>query len=686
MKLSSLFLLLIVLSSSLAHSQNPRPLLYQPLSPTSAQPGSAGFTLTVNGTGFVSGSVVNWNGSARTTTFVSASQVEATITAADLATPRTIMVTVVNPAPGGGVSNAVLLPITYPFTTVAALQNDFPVNTLEMNSVVIADFNGDGILDLAFANPCGDTYPCPNNGVVAVLLGNGDGTFQAPLTTPAGAVTFGLVLADFNGDGKPDLAVINGCGTNGWNCGSLDGNVTIFLGKGDGTFTIGNSYTLGIFPDQGVTADFNGDGKLDLAIVNSNDDTVSILLGNGDGTFAAPVPYPCVASPAGIVAGDFNRDGKVDLAITNTPYPTGPNALNILLGNGDGTFQAPLGSEPGENFMTAAVADLDHDGNLDLVIPAVSDNEVKIFLGRGDGTFQPPISYGSNTYPSQVVITDYNGDGNLDLVVASDNSSSIGILLGNGGLAFQIPVSLPTDFRPIVLALGDFNSDGRIDIATANENSVTTTVLMQQTVFLSTNKMSFPTTLVGASAASQTVTITNDGNAALDISSVTTSGSNSGDFLVNNQCGSSLARGASCNISVTFKPTGINSRTASLVITDSGPGSPQTVALQGNGTFIQASPAGLRFGTVSVGQTGGPLNATLTNTGSAKANITSFTIGGNNSSDFSQTNTCGSSIAAGASCTVSVTFAPRNAGQMKAAVEVRTQEGPALINLVGTGK
>ncbi len=686
MKLVPLFVLSFLLSSSLAQSQNPRPLLYQPLSPSSAQPGDAGFTLTVNGTGFVAGAVVNWNGSPRATTVVNASQVQATITSADVAIPRTIMVSVVNPAPGGGQSNTVLLPITFPFTTVAALQTDFPSNTLEMNSVVIADFNGDGILDLAFANPCGDTYPCPNNGSVAVLLGNGDGSFQAPLTTPAGAVTYGLVTADFDGDGKPDLAVINACGTNGWNCGSLNGNVTIFLGKGNGTFTVGNSYTLGIFPDQGITADFNGDGKLDLAVVNANADTVSILLGNGDGTFAAPVSYPCLANPAGIVAGDFNRDGKLDLAITNSPFSTGENALNILLGNGDGTFQAPLGSEPGENFMSPAVADFNGDGILDLAVPGVEDNEVKIFLGRGDGTFQSPVSFPSEQFPSQVAVTDFNGDGNLDLIIASDNTSTVGVLLGNGGVSFQAPVSLATDFRPIVLALGDFNSDGRVDIATANENSISTSVLLQATVFLSTAKMIFPITLVGASASPKSVTVTNEGNAALNISSVLTSGSNAGDFLPSSQCGSSLAVGASCNIPVTFKPTGTQSRSTSLLITDSGAGSPQTVALQGNGTFIQATPLGLRFGLVSVGQTGGPLTATLTNTGTSKASIKSISIAGTNAGDFAESNTCGSSIAAGTSCSVSVTFKPTAKGQRKAAVEVSTQNGPALINLVGTGK
>jgi hypothetical protein len=151
MKFLPLFALLILLCSSVAQSQNPRPLLYQPLSPSSAQPGAAGFTLTVKGTGFVSGAVVDWKGSPRTTTFVSTSEVQATITAADIATPGTIMVNVVNPAPGGGPSNPVLFPITFPFTTVSAIPTDYSSNSEEMNSVVIADFNGDGILDIALA-------------------------------------------------------------------------------------------------------------------------------------------------------------------------------------------------------------------------------------------------------------------------------------------------------------------------------------------------------------------------------------------------------------------------------------------------------------------------------------------------------------------------------------------------------
>ena len=565
MKFLPLWVALFLLSSSFVQAQNPRPLLYQPLSPSSAQPGALGFTLTVNGTGFVTGAVVNWNGSARATTLVNASQLQATITAADVATPRTITVSVANPAPGGGVSNLVLFPITFPFTAVSALQTDYLTDSDEMNSVVIADFNGDGILDLALANPCGPTYPCPNNGTVAVLLGNGDGTFQTALTTPAGAVTYGLVGADFNGDGKADLAVINGCGTNGWNCGSLPGNVTIFLGNGNGTFTVGSSYTLGIFPFQGVTADFNRDGKLDLAVVNANEDTVSVLLGNGDGTFAAPVFYACGLSPSGIATADFNQDGKLDLVITDSPYPTGEHALNILLGNGDGTFQPDLGSAPGESFMAPAVADFNGDGILDLAIPAVVDNEVKIFLGRGDGTFQNSLSLASQISPSQVAVTDFNGDGNLDLVVASQNASNVDVFLGNGGVSFQSPVLLSTDFRPIVLALGDFNGDGRIDVATANENSNAATVLLQATVAVSTTKLLFPIVLVGAASVPKIVTITNDGNAPLKFASIVTSGPDAGDFLPNSQCASSLAVGASCNISVTFKPTNTNSRMASLL-------------------------------------------------------------------------------------------------------------------------
>jgi hypothetical protein len=240
---------LMLVSSADADAANPVPYVYQPLVPDAAAPGGPGFTLTVNGTGFVSGSVVNWNDSARATHFVSQGQLTATILATDIAKAGTASVNVVNPGPGGGTSAVVFFPITVPTSSV-------PLARTELDSaggniqVVTADFNGDGKLDLATAGYYDST--------VRIFLGNGDGTFRIGPTYSA-CEAHALATGDFNGDGIVDLAVgARGCG-----------QVTILLGNGDGTFREGRSFdtggSAGLAPYSIAVGDFNSDGKLDLA-------------------------------------------------------------------------------------------------------------------------------------------------------------------------------------------------------------------------------------------------------------------------------------------------------------------------------------------------------------------------------------------------------------------------------------
>jgi len=327
--LAASFFLLV---TATAHAQtNPVPFVNQPLVPAAAVPGGPAFTLTVNGTGFVPGSVVNWDGSARATNFVSVGKLTATILASDIATAATASVTVFNPAPGVGTSNVAFFQVTNSTPSVSLMRFDSSLpTTAGASSVVADDFNKDSHIDLA--------VPIVLAGIgnaIAILLGHGDGTFSEhdsslpPCGTVSGCGITSLAAGDFNGDGNLDLAVTQ----------AGDNTVTVLLGTGSGDFRVAAQYVVGNDPVSVAVGDFNGDGKLDLAVATAVSGAVDILLGNGDGTFQPPVGYgargPFGAGPFDVAVGDFNADGKLDLVVAIPADST----VSILLGNGDGTFQ-----------------------------------------------------------------------------------------------------------------------------------------------------------------------------------------------------------------------------------------------------------------------------------------------------------------------------------------------------------
>ena len=277
--------------NSMAWAQNPVPLINQPLVPGAAAPGGTGFTLTVNGTGFVTDSVVHWNGAARSTHYVDQGRLTATIPATDIAKAGTASVAVVSPEPGGGTSGTVFFPIHAPTPSVSLARTDFSPTGVWNIYVVTADFNGDGKLDLAVTEFI--------SGQVQILLGKGDGTFQFFQTYPA-CSAHGLASGDFNGDGILDLAVADaGCG-----------QVSILLGNFDGTFTEGGSFSTGggatFAPYSVAVGDFNSDGKLDLATANEFINKASVLLGNGDGTFQSHVDYDTGVDSRQVATGDLS--------------------------------------------------------------------------------------------------------------------------------------------------------------------------------------------------------------------------------------------------------------------------------------------------------------------------------------------------------------------------------------------
>jgi hypothetical protein len=329
----------------------------------------------------------------------------------------------------------------------------FP-DVIAVDGFAEADVNGDGKPDLVML-----WLMDSGTSKIAVFLGNGDGTFQAPIVTDPGVRLGGALVGDVNGDGKPDVVAF----------GSGSPSLFVFLGNGNGTFTaLAPNASIPYFQ---LMADFNGDGKLDLAWVN--DGSVYVYLGNGDGTFQAPVVsnvLPTDGSESLSAEGDFNGDGKLDVVVSISDI----QISEVLLGNGDGTFQSPSPSIAA--YGAAAVGDVNGDGKLDLVVNGTIGIDSQgcfdqVFLGNGDGTFTPGGSYSTASSASaSPVLADFAGNGKLDAAVEGQavstvyNASpeSVFVLVGNGDGTFQ---GMPQLTNPAA-AVADFNGDGKPDVAT----------------------------------------------------------------------------------------------------------------------------------------------------------------------------------------------------------------------------
>ncbi|HEY6273749.1 MAG TPA: FG-GAP-like repeat-containing protein [Terriglobales bacterium] len=667
----TVLLWLVALTVASANTVNPVPLLNQPLVPDVAVPGGTSFTLTIAGTGFVSGSVVNWNGAPLSTEFVSSERLSATVPASDIGVSGTATVTVVNPGPGGGSSNVVTLETSPATSSVFFSGPSMTVGNSPLSEAT-GDFEDDGKLDLATTN-----Y---SDATVSILPGKGDGTFGAPTTYSVGGGPYAVVVGDFNGDSRLDLAIAN----------SVSNTVSVLLGNGDGTFQPHTDYPVGGAPLSVVTADFNGDGKLDLAVANSYGNTISVLLGNGDGTFQPQVAYGTATDPTSLAVGDFNADGKLDLAAADF----GSNAASVLLGNGDGTFGGHTEYSAGSFPISIATEDLNGDGNLDLVLAnsgnGSSAGSVSVLLGKGNGTFQVHVDYPTGELSTSLTLGDLNGDNRLDLAVSNLDTEDISILLGNGDGTFQATISQPLGSIPAWgITSGDFNADGRLDLVVGSDNASTVSVLLQTAAVLSPTSATFGNQAVGTTSPPQTVVLSNNGRTSFTLETITVTGTNPGDFGQTNDCGNILAPGASCTINVTFAPTVYGERSASLSVTDSALGSPQVVPLSGFGEAPVAAltPTSLTFAQQAVGTGSAVQRVTLSDSGDVTLNISGIALAGANASDFLERNNCPGSLVPNRSCTISLKFGPQSAGKRSAQISVTDNAAgsPQFVWLTGTG-
>jgi uncharacterized protein (TIGR03437 family) len=377
----------------------------------------------------------------------------------------------------------------------------YPISGLQTSSIVAVDFNGDGNLDLAVPVIPGAS----GQGYVAILLGRGDGTFGAPSNTAAGLYPFYLAAGDFNSDGKNDLAVTNVPAT-----ATGAGSVSVLLGNGDGTFAPAVSYAVGLAPATIVAADFNGDGKLDLAALDADTIIVNklwVLLGKGDGTFQNAVSTATATSSGYLSYADLNHDGKLDAVIADQLA----SAMSVLMGNGDGTFQSPVrylaAAQPtavaiapledgntalflsdaisgnvvlgfaspdgtvaipplqsiGQSTAAVAAGDLNGDSRPDLVISDPVAGSLYVLLATGNGEFGSPASYSAGNTPGALALADLKGNGVLDAIVGT--ASGLGVLLGTGGGAFGTAQFYTAGDTFGSVAIADFNGDGKPDVA-----------------------------------------------------------------------------------------------------------------------------------------------------------------------------------------------------------------------------
>ncbi|GEM_PF-6353866 len=334
------------------------------------------------------------------------------------------------------------------------------------------DFNGDGIPDLAVVDSINLT----------IFLGKGDGTFQAPSNTATGLLPIAIAVGDFNSDDILDLVVAN----------YGDNSISVFIGNGDGTFQPQTIYAAGNLPESLTITDLNNDGIQDVVVINSGSNNVSAFLGNGDGTFQAPIATSTGNFPNQTAIADFNGDGLVDLAVANA----GDANVAVFLGNGDGTFGSPqtFATLPGSGSIETG--DFNNDGIADLVVGNNNYGSINIFLGNGDGTFQANGSYTTGSAPRRMALGDFNADNNLDIAIANARSNSVSVFLGNGDGTFAQQAAYPTGSQPLGVVIGDFNGDGVLDLATPNfADGIIgniTLLLGQLSVTVTTNNINVP--------------------------------------------------------------------------------------------------------------------------------------------------------------------------------------------------
>ena len=415
-------------------------------------------------------------------------------------------------------------------------------------------------------------------------MGNGDGTFQPAIGTPVpyNIGGYAFTVGYFNRDKSLDVAVSGTFGS--------ANQVDILLGHGDGSFTPDNYYPVSLAPESVVSGRFAGNNTTDLAVGNLEGGSISVLIGNGNGTFRQAVDYSAYF-PIWVAVGDLNGDGREDLVTANVGSPSNPFAstIAVYLGNGDGTFQAGVNYPAGESLNYVAIGDFNGDGKPDLVAVDQLGDAVITLLNTGVVTFSPtaPITFptqllGTTGSPLSATLTN---NGTLPLTISSVSSS---------GKPFHVQTSCKGSVAPAgsctitatftAQAVGVTTGTVTIHDSASSKPQLVELVGTATAVKLSPTQLTFPPQKNGSTSPPQKIVLTNVSNSPIDFTrGIYIGGTDYNNFFESNNCPATLNGGASCSIHVIFAPRKTGSLSGSVIITDTGGGSPQSVALSGTG-------------------------------------------------------------------------------------------------------
>ncbi|MDW5595117.1 FG-GAP-like repeat-containing protein [Conexibacter stalactiti] len=448
------------------------------------------------------------------------------------------------------------------------------------NDLIAADFDGDGVLDLA-----GNNFGRRD---VSVALGNGNGTFAASSSSPLGITPGTMASGDLDEDGNDDVVV-----------GSYTATaLSLLMSDGDGTFTAASAVPDNEPPGAITIGDVDGDGHLDLVTAPSlGSQKVLVSLGDGTGGFDTAIESATIGGATiALDLADFDDDGDLDLLARAND---GIGTLRVALGNGDGTFAEPTSYQPGVRVLDAVVRDFDGDGIPDVAAADTDSDTVLVLRSNGDGTFGPPATTSSlGDGPDWLDAADFDRDGDQDLVVVNSLDGSMAVLDNPGDGAFasgQIPASPMMPGTPVA---GDFDGDGAADLALLEGVSRTPALwLNTPTADPSPASLTFGSQSApvpqGTLSPSQTTAIVNNGAVPLSIGGFVFGGANPDDFVIGTDtCRRPVAPGASCTISVRFAPQAQGERSGTLMVLSDAREGDTAIALTGTAGPQPQGPQG----------------------------------------------------------------------------------------------